>query len=77
LAGYGASRCDESARDLLLAVETVPAFTVIAVLRAEARLRSAERPDLFSWRTPVLGGPLGACHGLELPFVFETEHQPR
>jgi len=24
------------------------------------------------WPTPVLGGALGACHGLELPFVFET-----
>lgn len=26
----------------------------------------------FDWRSPALGGRLGACHGLELPFVFDT-----
>ena len=26
----------------------------------------------FDWRSPALGGELGACHGLELPFVFKT-----
>lgn len=26
----------------------------------------------FAWPTPVLGGRLGACHGVELPFVFDT-----
>jgi para-nitrobenzyl esterase len=26
----------------------------------------------FDWPTPTLGGLLGACHGVELPFVFET-----
>jgi para-nitrobenzyl esterase len=25
---------------------------------------------LFEWRPPFLGKALGACHGLELPFVF-------
>lgn len=24
----------------------------------------------FDWRTPVFGGVLGACHSLEIPFVF-------
>ena len=28
----------------------------------------------FSWRTPVPG--LGACHALELPFVFDTAGMP-
>ncbi|MEM7411009.1 MAG: carboxylesterase family protein [Myxococcota bacterium] len=27
---------------------------------------------LFSWRPPVVGRFMGACHGLELPFVFGT-----
>ncbi len=27
---------------------------------------------LFDWKTPVLNGALGACHSLELPFVFDT-----
>ncbi|MEU2603513.1 carboxylesterase/lipase family protein [Streptomyces albus] len=26
----------------------------------------------FTWRSPAYGGRLGACHGLELPFVFDT-----
>lgn len=25
---------------------------------------------LFEWRMPLLGSALGACHGLEIPFVF-------
>jgi para-nitrobenzyl esterase len=26
----------------------------------------------FGWRSPACGGALGACHALELPFVFNT-----
>ena len=26
----------------------------------------------FDWRSPACDGELGACHGLELPFVFDT-----
>jgi para-nitrobenzyl esterase len=26
----------------------------------------------FDWRSPAFGGELGACHGMELPFVFDT-----
>lgn len=26
----------------------------------------------FDWRSPALGGELGASHGMELPFVFDT-----
>lgn len=26
----------------------------------------------FDWRSPACGGELGACHGIELPFVFKT-----
>ena len=26
----------------------------------------------FDWRSPVFGGELGACHGMEMPFVFKT-----
>lgn len=30
----------------------------------------------FDWRSPVLQGALGACHGMELPFVFHTFDSP-
>jgi para-nitrobenzyl esterase len=26
----------------------------------------------FAWRSQILGDTLGACHALELPFVFDT-----
>ena len=26
----------------------------------------------MDWRSPACGGELGACHGIELPFVFDT-----
>jgi para-nitrobenzyl esterase len=26
----------------------------------------------LGWRSPAVGGELGACHGVELPFVFDT-----
>ena len=26
----------------------------------------------FEWRSPAFGGRLGACHALEIPFVFDT-----
>ena len=26
----------------------------------------------FDWRSTAFDGELGACHGLELPFVFDT-----
>lgn len=31
---------------------------------------------LFTWPSPVLGGLLGSCHALELPFVFGTLGHP-
>ncbi|RLL66179.1 carboxylesterase family protein [Streptomyces sp. Z26] len=30
----------------------------------------------FTWRSPALGGALGATHGTELPFVFDVTHLP-
>ena len=30
----------------------------------------------FAWESPAYGGRLGACHGLELPFVFDSLHDP-
>jgi para-nitrobenzyl esterase len=41
----------------------------------------AHRPDdtrmyLFSWASAAMGGRLGACHAIELPFVFGTLDVP-
>jgi para-nitrobenzyl esterase len=31
---------------------------------------------LFTWPSPALGGLLGSCHALDLPFVFGTLGHP-
>jgi para-nitrobenzyl esterase len=44
-----------------------------------AEIQSARAPVyayLFNHRSPALGGLLGACHALELPFVFGTYRGP-
>ena len=47
-----------------------------------ARLADASAPRTptffyrFDWESPFLQGALGACHGLELPFVFGTIENP-
>ena len=39
-----------------------------------ADLQSEHQPNtysyLFDWRPPLIGGSIGACHAIELPFVF-------
>jgi para-nitrobenzyl esterase len=47
------------------------------VFRLPARRYAAAHPGTthlyeFGWRSPACAGQLGACHGLELPFVFNT-----
>ncbi|MFE4667573.1 carboxylesterase/lipase family protein [Streptomyces sp. NPDC056716] len=60
-----------------------PAGTVLAealtdlAFRAPARRYAAAHADRthcyeFSWPSPLFEGRLGACHGIELPFVFDT-----
>lgn len=33
-------------------------------------------PYLFTWESPMMGGALGSCHALEIPFVFGTVAHP-
>ncbi len=41
-----------------------------------ARSRGTTYAYLFTWRPPLLRARLGACHGLEIPFVFGTLRAP-
>ncbi len=63
-------------RDLFCAIETDRAFRMPAVQLAEMQSRRAKRvySYLFTWKSPALRGALGACHALELGFVFGTNH---
>jgi para-nitrobenzyl esterase len=73
---YRAGRTGAAASptELWFAIETDRIFRVPAL-----RLADAQRPHsartfayLFDWASPALGGRLGSCHALELPFVFGT-----
>jgi len=79
LAVYRASRPGASAGDILAALITDWFFRVPAIRVAEARGASAaaltwmyrfDRPE------PQANGGLGACHGAEIPFVFDTVTHP-
>jgi para-nitrobenzyl esterase len=65
---------DASAGDLLCEIITDGFFRIPAYRLAERHHAASGTGSThvyeFAWRTPVLG--MGACHGLELGFVFDT-----
>jgi para-nitrobenzyl esterase len=74
VAHYRASRPDVGISDLWSALGTDVVFRIPAVRLAEKQ--SALGNDVYMYRfdfeTPVFGGVLGACHALEIPFVFDS-----
>ena len=70
---------DRSPADAFSAIATDFVFRIPALRMAEAQLE--HNPNvwmyLFSWRSRALGGVLGACHAMELPFVFHNVDDPR
>ena len=74
LATYGATRPGANAGDLYEAILTDWFFRVPAIRLAEAHARHNGRTYMyeFAWRSPGYDGALGACHALEIPFVFDT-----
>jgi para-nitrobenzyl esterase len=50
-----------------------PSLQLAAAQRAQG---AATYVYLFEWESPAFGGMLGACHALELPFVFGVVHVP-
>jgi para-nitrobenzyl esterase len=65
-------RHDVSPRELWYAIETDRWFRIPATRLAEqhAAHQPATYAYLFTWKSPALGGMLGSCHALEIPFVF-------
>jgi len=63
---------------LFQAIETDRIFRIPATRLAEAQHAWQPRTFLyrFDWESPALGGVLGACHAVELPFVFGTWQAP-
>ncbi len=74
LTTYRATRPGANAGDLYEAVVTDWFFRIPSIRLAEAHVKNNGRTYMyeFAWRSPRFDGHLGACHALELPFVFDT-----
>jgi para-nitrobenzyl esterase len=74
LAAYRARTPGAGAGAVLAAVQTDWWCRLPALRLAEARLtaRAATYVYEFAWPSPAGGGLFGACHALEIPFVFDT-----
>jgi para-nitrobenzyl esterase len=59
-------------QDLFFAIETDRVFRIPAIRLAEAQQHHHDGVYmyLFTWESPMMGGALGSCHAIELPFVF-------
>jgi para-nitrobenzyl esterase len=76
LAAYRTSLPSADAGDLLAAICGDWYFRVPAMRLADTHTMIATTASTyvyeFAWRSPQFNGTLGACHGLEIPFVFDT-----
>jgi len=72
---YRANRPGATAGDVLAAVVTDWYYRIPALRFAEAHGGSTHVYE-FAWRSPAFDGALGACHVVELPFVFDNLDDP-
>ena len=75
---YERLRPGSTPAQLLAALQSDESFRIPAWRIIDARDRS-ETPTwsyFFTWPTPVFDGILGACHGLDIPFVFDNLRAP-
>jgi para-nitrobenzyl esterase len=80
VAAYRAARPDASPRDLVLSIATDQSIRLPSLTIAERKVAQHGAPVyvyLFTWATPVVDGRLGACHALEIPFVFDNLDKTR
>ena len=78
LAAYRASRPGATPGELLSALVTDWFFRIPAIRLAEAHRRNGGDAYLyeFAWRSSLFHGRLGACHAIEIPFVFDNLDRP-
>ncbi|MDN5853873.1 MAG: carboxylesterase family protein, partial [Actinomycetia bacterium] len=60
--------------DLICALMTDSFYRLPALRLAEGHGKAYAYE--FSWRSPAHDGTLGACHALEIPFVFDNLNDP-
>lgn len=63
---------------LATAINTDRGFRMPAIRLAEAQANHADDVYVyqFNWKTDAMGGILGACHALEIAYVFATHRTP-
>jgi para-nitrobenzyl esterase len=78
VAAYREARPDASAGELMIAALGDWFFRIPAIRVAEARLANGAETYVyeFGWPSPLFDGKLGACHALEVPFVFDNLDDP-
>ncbi len=74
LATYRTAHPGASAGDLFAAIQTDWYWRIPTIRMAEAHAKNSSATYMyeFAWRSPQFNGRLGACHGLEIGFVFDT-----
>jgi para-nitrobenzyl esterase len=75
LAIYRAARKDATPGELLAAIATDWFYRIPAIRMAEAHVQQRAGATYmyeFAWQPPTFDGRIGACHALELPFVFDN-----
>jgi para-nitrobenzyl esterase len=77
-AGYRASRPQADGAALWVAIETDRVFRLPAIRLAETQLGVTSDVFMYryTWASPAFGGVLGACHAIELPFLFDVLDVP-
>ncbi|HUV45034.1 MAG TPA: carboxylesterase/lipase family protein [Dehalococcoidales bacterium] len=63
--------------ELLMAIQTDRTFRMPAIVLAETQMQRGTPAYnyLFTWTSPAMEGRLGACHALELGFLFGTHEE--
>ncbi len=74
LATYRAAYPNAHPGDLLAAIQTDWCWRIPAIRLADAHAKNTSATYMyeFAWRSPQFNGRLGACHSLEIAFVFDT-----
>jgi para-nitrobenzyl esterase len=74
LATYHATHPGASPGDLFAAIQSDWYWRIPTIRLAEAHATNAPATYMyeFAWRSPQFNGRLGACHSLEIAFVFDT-----
>jgi para-nitrobenzyl esterase len=78
ITAYKASRPGAAPAEVWGDLQSDHIFRIPAVRLSEYQsgIGNAVYAYLFTWATPAFGGRLGACHALEIPFVFNTLDAP-